>query len=104
MPSNDFQFSTLSTQDQILNYFQEEVISSYIAPQRNKHIFGNFYHNNDNTFYFGPDYNYGDDDIIETQQVVIIHDGEYPIGEDTYSIFNIIQEDNEDILSISYNN
>ena len=103
MPSNNYQFKIPSTQEQILNYFQEQVITSYIAPQRNKHIFGELYHNSDNTFYFGPNYHYGDDDIMETQQVVVIHDGSSPIGEDTYSIFNIIQEDDEDILSISYN-
>jgi len=31
-------------------------------------------HNSDNTVYFGPDYNYGMDNIPIEDQIVIIHD------------------------------
>lgn len=54
---------------------QYQIISSYIAPERNKHIFGLFSHNKDNSFYFGPNYSYGSDAITEEQQVVIIDSG-----------------------------
>lgn len=74
MVTNTFQFNIASTQKQILDFFQEQVVPSYIAPKRNKHIFGVMTHNSDNTVYFGPDYNYGMDNIPVEDQIVIIHD------------------------------
>lgn len=75
MASNGYQFGIPSTQSQILSFFEEQVIASYIAPKRNKHIFGVMAYDIDNSFYFSPNYDYGTDAVHEEQQVVIIHDG-----------------------------
>ena len=74
MSTNSFQFNIASTQKQILDFFQEQVVPSYNAPKRNKHIFGVMGHNSDNIIYFGPDYSYGTDTISIEDQIVIIHD------------------------------
>ena len=63
------------SQSEKLSLFEEDLVSNYIAPQRNKHIFSVLPENRDNTFFFGPDYVYGSDAIYEQQQVVIINDG-----------------------------
>ena len=68
--SNSFAFSAPKTKAQKLALFEEQIISSYIAPKRNKHIFSVLSHNEDDTFFFGPDYIYGTDTIYEQEQII----------------------------------
>lgn len=65
-----------TTQLQILAFHQEQILSNYIAPRRNKHILGVMRKNNDNSIYFSPDYSYDADSIEREDQIIIIHDGD----------------------------
>ena len=52
MTSNNYQFNIPDTQEQILDFFQEQVTPSDIAPLRNKDVDGVMEHNdNDNVHY-----------------------------------------------------
>lgn len=88
---------TPQTQAQKLAFNEEQIVASYTAPKRNKHIFGVFSYDEENNFYYSPNYNYGTDSITEVQQVVIING-----KEDKYSIFSIEESDDEKALRISY--
>ena len=56
-----------------LNLFEQEIVSNYIAPQRNKHIFGVKFHGDDDSIFFGPSYSYGTDAIPSYEQEIIVH-------------------------------
>ena len=90
----------MATQQQLLAYNQETIDPIYPAPKRNKHIFGVFADDADNSFYFNPNYDYGSDNIpIYQQEVVVKTEGEG--GADKYATF-AIEEDTEKTLVINY--
>lgn len=53
--------------------YNQESINGYIAPQRNKHIFGVKTHGDDNSIFFGPNYSYRSDAIPSYEQEIIVH-------------------------------
>lgn len=73
--SNNFNIGTPSTQAEKLAFHQNQVIGSYIAPQRNKNIDGVLNDDQDHSIYYSPEYRYGTDDIDEYQQIVVIETG-----------------------------
>lgn len=80
----------MAIQQQILAYNQETIDPTYSAPKRNKHIFGVFSNDMDNSFYFNPNYDYGSDNIpIYQQEVVVKTEGE---GADKYATFTIEED------------
>lgn len=63
-----------SSQHGFINNYEQGVIGNYIAPQRNKHIFGVKIHGDEeNNIFFGPNYSYRADAIPEYSQEVIVH-------------------------------
>ena len=58
------------TQQDILAFNEDSITPQYIAPYRNKHIFGVLPYNQTNSFYYSPNYEYGTDHIHEEQQVI----------------------------------
>ena len=73
--TNSIPFYVPTTREQKLALFEQDRISSYIAPELNKHIFSVLSHGTDNSFFFGPDYIYGTDTIYEQEQVVVVDGG-----------------------------
>ena len=63
------------TKQEKVDYFEEQITNNYVAPQRNKHIFGVLPDDDTNSFYYSPNYNYGTDDIAIEDQVVVIDSG-----------------------------
>lgn len=55
------------------NIYEQDITSGYIAPQRNKHIFGVKTHGEENSIFFGPNYSYGTDVIPYYEQEVIVY-------------------------------
>lgn len=51
--------------------FYDSSHSYSFAPIRNYHNFSVFYHDDDNSFYFSPNYDYDKDSISEYQQIII---------------------------------
>ena len=73
--TNSLSFYVPTTREQKLALFEQDRVTSYIAPQLNKHIFSVLSHGTENSFFFGPEYVYGTDTIYEEEQVVIIESG-----------------------------
>lgn len=73
--TNSVSFYVPTTREEKLAFFEQDRVTSYIAPELNKHIFSVLPHGTDNSFFFGPDYTYGTDTIYEQEQVVIIEGG-----------------------------
>ena len=73
--TNTVSFYVPTTREEKLAFFEQNRVTSYIAPEINKHIFSIFPHGTDNSFFFGPNYIYGTDTIFEQEQVVVIGDG-----------------------------
>ena len=69
--TNNVSFYFPTTREEKLAFFEQDRVSSYIAPDLNKHIFSVLSHEKDNSFFFGPDYVYGTDTIYEQEQVVL---------------------------------
>lgn len=70
---NKISSETQQDQTKKLEFNEDAIYGNYIAPSRNKHIFSVLIENQDNTFYFSPEYNYGTDIINQQQQVVVIN-------------------------------
>ena len=65
----------LTSQQQKLAFFENSIIRGYIAPYRNKHIFGVTFHGKEeDSFSYNEEYVYGADDIEIIDQIVTIED------------------------------
>lgn len=73
--TNSVSFHFPTSREQKLALFEQDRVTSYIAPELNKHIFGVLSHGEENSFFFGPSYIYGTDTVYEQEQVVVIEGG-----------------------------
>ena len=89
-------FNNLSTQQQKLAFFENQIVSGYIAPYRNKHIFNTVLaYDSQHCFYYSNNYTYGSDSINTYQQVITNTDS------DRYAVFAIDKQDDKNLI-ISY--
>lgn len=97
--SNQVSLKSPQTQQQKLAFFEDLIVGSYIAPYRNKHLFGASVmpYDSQHCFYYGDQYTYGNDDINTYQQVIINND----TFSDRYATFVIDQQDEKNLV-ISY--
>ena len=82
--NSNYKVSIPYTQEQLLNFYQTQVSSTYIAPKRNKDIDGLLNHDQEHNIFYGPNYVYGTDGIIEYEK--IINSGGDP-STDRYTIY-----------------
>ena len=69
--SNNITINTPLTKEEKINFFQDQINASYIAPSRNKHSFSVLPYDGDNTFYYMPNYSYNEDAAESYEQVII---------------------------------